>query len=101
MRLDHLLSKEHHETQGRPADRGVADFGRFVGWAGPVVGAGSGATTDVLCGGDAGSGNSSDTLLGFETTSPQSQASGLGSVLSPRLWWWGVVFDSWIVVASI
>jgi len=55
----------------------------------------------VLCGGDAGSGNSSDTLLGFETTSPQSQASGLGSVLSPRLWWWGVVFDSWIVVASI
>ena len=21
--------------------------------------------------------------------------------LSPRLWWWGVVFDLWIVVASI
>ncbi len=54
-----------------------------------------------------------DTLLGFETTSPsplrpecgkpgvvRSPGRGVG-VLSPRLWWWGVVFDLWIVVASI
>jgi hypothetical protein len=31
-----------------------------------------------------------------------AQACGSGAgVLSPRLWWWGVVFDLWIVVASI
>jgi hypothetical protein len=35
---------------------------------------------------------SPDTLLGPEATS-------LGVV--PPFWWWGVVFDLWIVVASI
>ena len=51
---------------------------------------------------------SSNTLLGFETTSPCPLVSGWGRpdcgsgdlVVAP-LWWWGVVFDLWIVVASI
>jgi hypothetical protein len=37
--------------------------------------------------------NSSDTLLGFEAT-----RFGAGCRLT---WWWGVVFECWIVVASI
>lgn len=42
-----------------------------------------------------------DTLLGFEATGPQScPVGGRGCVVAP-LWWWGVVFDLWIVVASI
>jgi hypothetical protein len=59
-----------------------------------------------------------DTLLGFETTSPSPlrpvwETGGgcdlkcwvgflRGSVVVVALlWWWGVVFDLWIVVASI
>ena len=55
-----------------------------------------------------------DTLLGFETTSPRvccvggrcrllasSSLWGLGVLVVAPLWWWGVVFDLWIVVASI
>jgi hypothetical protein len=62
--------------------------------------------------------NSSDTLLGFETTGPlslrpvgetgdrQTLRLGVGFlrgslVVVALLWWWGVVFDLWIVVASI
>lgn len=42
-----------------------------------------------------------NTLLGFETTGPRScPVGGRGCVVAP-LWWWGVVFDLWIVVASI
>jgi len=46
-----------------------------------------------------------DTLLGFETTGPLSLRPecgkpGIGLVVA-SLWWWGVVFDLWIVVASI
>jgi hypothetical protein len=59
-----------------------------------------------------------DTLLGFETTGPSPlrpdhgepevvvipgggrAPTGVG-VLLLHLWWWGVVFDLWIVVASI
>ena len=49
---------------------------------------------------------SSDTLLGCETTSPLSLRHPVGDIgdrewLSLHLWWWGVVFDLWIVVASI
>jgi hypothetical protein len=43
---------------------------------------------------------SSDTLLGFETTSPLFQGFPWRRVVA-LLWWWGVVFDLWIVVASI
>ena len=52
----------------------------------------------------------SDTLLGFETTGPRAGArwsAGAGShrwvgvLVVALLWWWGVVFDLWIVVASI
>ena len=58
-----------------------------------------------------------DTLLGFETTSPRPGFSlesrcrpsplevvidsGVGVLVVALLWWWGVVFDLWIVVASI
>lgn len=47
-----------------------------------------------------------DTLLGFETTGPATRwgrPSPVGVVerVVALLWWWGVVFDSWIVVASI
>ena len=54
-----------------------------------------------------------NTLLGFETASPSplrpecgepgvivSSPAGGGRVVAPS-WWWGVVFDLWIVVASI
>jgi hypothetical protein len=53
-----------------------------------------------------------DTLLGFETTGPSplrpvvggtggdTALLGVGLVVA-LLWWWGVVFDLWIVVASI
>lgn len=56
---------------------------------------------------------SSDTLLGFETTSPSPLCPECGisevvlipvwglAVVVALLWWWGVVFDLWIVVASI
>jgi hypothetical protein len=47
-----------------------------------------------------------DTLLGFEATSPLSLRPecgkpGIGIGCRPEFWWWGVVFDLWIVVASI
>ena len=94
MRLDHLLSKEHHEN-AFPLGRGEAVMGPCA------VVAAAGCTTDVSSAGWAG-GGLPDTLLGFETTSPFSWGLRLlGGVLSPRLWWWGVVFDLWIVVASI
>ena len=46
-----------------------------------------------------------DTLLGFETTGPcplrgVAPRWGCRRVVA-SLWWWGVVFDLWIVVASI
>ena len=52
----------------------------------------AGCTTNVAGRGFVG-GRSSDTLLGFETT-----RCVRGVAL---LWWWGVVFECWIVVASI
>ena len=53
-----------------------------------------------------------DTLLGFETTGPATPVPtwlglsafdplGLVVFVVALLWWWGVVFDLWIVVASI
>ena len=51
-----------------------------------------------------------DTLLGPETTGPAAPAplwgwevpaSRWGVVVVAPSWWWGVVFDLWIVVASI
>jgi hypothetical protein len=51
-----------------------------------------------------------DTLLGPEATGPRAHPEwggcrlstvGLGVLVVALLWWWGVVFDSWIVVASI
>lgn len=52
-----------------------------------------------------------DTLLGPETTGPLLPSfvgwetplrwGWWGLLLPHRFWWWGVVFDLWIVVASI
>ena len=47
-----------------------------------------------------------DTLLGFEATGPLSLCperweTGDRVLVVALLWWWGVVFDLWIVVASI
>jgi hypothetical protein len=47
-----------------------------------------------------------DTLLGFEATGPLSLCPewgkpGIGLGCRFTYWWWGVVFDLWIVVASI
>ena len=43
-----------------------------------------------------------NTLLGFEATGLQSRQRWLlGGCCRPMLWWWGVLFDLWIVVASI
>ena len=49
---------------------------------------------------------SSDTLLGFEATGPLSlrpvwETGDRDGLVVASLWWWGVVFDLWIVVASI
>ena len=105
MRLDHLLSKEHHETHAPPTCVGVRCAERFVGWAVPVVGVGSGAQ-QAFPFGRVGRRWLPNTLLGFETTSPCSflggaQACVSGGLVVALLWWWGVVFDLWIVVASI
>ena len=86
-------------------------------------GRGSGAQQTLSWWGNTGEEKSSDTLLGFETTGPLSlrpecgipevgccspllgggprPGYGLGLVVVALLWWWGVVFDLWIVVASI
>jgi hypothetical protein len=77
VRLDHLLSKEHHENASR------------IGWgvsqveSAPVVGVGWVQYNEPTA----------NTLLGFEAT------PFFGVVASS--WWWGVVFELWIVVASI
>ncbi len=46
-----------------------------------------------------------NTLLGFETTGPcpgfRVVRRWAGRIVVASLWWWGVVFDLWIVVASI
>jgi hypothetical protein len=36
----------------------------------------------------------------WETGGDRAPGVGVGLVVAP-LWWWGVVFDLWIVVASI
>lgn len=71
MRLDHLLSKEHHEIQARPRPWEFGDLDDSLD--GPVTcsGWGSGATQQtfsVLS--RLGGAGLPDTLLGFETTGP-------------------------------
>ena len=111
MRLDHLLSKEHHETWPAPHLVGSAVV-QAIRWMDslPVTGrirsgASSGAQTNKnfwlppRCGGC----RPPSTLLGFETTGPcfPGHCVWWEACCCPRFWWWGVVFDSWIVVASI
>ena len=62
--------------------------------SGPVVGAGRVHNKRGWVRGFGRSEKAAGTLLGFEATRLQV-------VLSPCLWWWGVVFELWIVVASI
>ena len=106
MRLDHLLSKEHHETHAPPTDRGGSvSVSDSLDGPDPVVGSVLVHNRRAGCG-DAAGGNSLNTLLGFETTGPcplrgAPRLAGLGDLVVALLWWWGVVFDLWIVVASI
>ena len=113
MRLDHLLSKEHHEIQARPRLWEFGDLDDSLDGLTPVVGGGLVHMANMRCRlGNAGSRGLLNTLLGFETTSPRLVCSpvGVGRGVGPigfgwccccPAWWWGVVFDSWIVVASI
>ena len=77
MRLDHLLSKEHHETQARPRPWEFGDLSDSLDGLSPVVGGGLVQMTNVEPQRDSASvgfavRKSSDTLLGFEATSPLS-----------------------------
>jgi hypothetical protein len=83
VRLDHLLSKEHHETPAGPHIADHCDRGRIVKMGYTCSGCGSGARQTLSRNGiqlrlDFAVMESSDTLLGFETTSP--------SPLRPDLW---------------
>ena len=91
MRLDHLLSKEHHaNVWALGPDEAVKGSRAVVAW-GWVRNkhAGRGEPFGVR------SREPPGTLLGFEATCP------VGGVVPHRFWWWGVVFELWIVVASI
>ena len=101
MRLDHLLSKEHHDV-----------------WAGPQIADYPVSQTDSLD----GPVSVVDRVLVHNKQSNQDGvfpwccqthcwalrqqtrwfcAVGCGGIVVALLWWWGVVFDLWIVVASI
>jgi hypothetical protein len=81
VRLDHLLSKEHHERH--PEWWGVGREGVVRCSGGDRV-----HNNKVL----GLRGKAAGTLLGPEATP--------AGCCRPA-WWWGVVFDLWIVVASI
>ena len=73
-----------------------------IRWMGRTCsGCGSGARQAKLPGAGIFALAPPNTLLGFETTSPLFLDCGLRGVLLLHFWWWGVVFDLWIVVASI
>ena len=87
MRLDHLLSKEHHEKgSGAGSDPSRVGVVRCSG--ANRVHSNIRRLRDSRIAG---------TLLGPETT---PGPVGWVGVVAPS-WWWGVVFDLWIVVASI
>ena len=95
MRLDHLLSKEHHERHLHSGGVSREESARCSG-------GGFGAQqTCPRWGRLAGRGRESlNTLLGCEATGPRSR-TWFGERVVALSWWWGVVFDLWIVVASI
>ena len=114
MRLDHLLSKEHHETQGA-AHRlwGFGVLGDSVDGPCAVVAAVRVHDKHVLSAGWAGGDHQTHywalrqqafQLFALFVGEPElvtlTFLGGLGFVSAPS-WWWGVVFDLWIVVASI
>ena len=78
MRLDHLLSKEHHEKHSNWWSVSREGFSSVLG---------EGRVRDNK--------ETPDTLLGPEAT------PSLFKGVAPPSWWWGVVFENWIVVASI
>ena len=98
MRLDHLLSKEHHEN--------ASPLGRGEAVRNPHAVVAAGLVHNRRFPGGVGFGRpgmgSPDTLLGFEATHLLSWIlSGFKWCGVAPSWWWGVVFDLWIVVASI
>ena len=110
MRLDHLLSKEHHEIWAGPHIADHRDSDDSLDGLAPVVGGGLVhkclRTTDTAASSGPPSGGRSrqeitSTLLGFETTGPLVPGRWVGRRVVAPLWGWGVVFDLWIVVASI
>ena len=90
MRLDHLLSKEHHEEHSN-------SWG--VGRDGIVRCSGAGRVHNNMSSGLKS--EAAGTLLGPEATPVLSWLCGAGSGGVAPSWWWGVVFENWIVVASI
>ena len=96
MRLDHLLSKEHHEIWAGPHVADAPGARRFDGWAAPVVGVVRVHTTNVVTRRDSGREKDvPDTLLGFETTSPSPLRPDHGKpgvVVTPV---WGRPVSGW------
>jgi len=88
VRLDHLLSKEHHEEHSNSWGVGRDGIVRCSG-AGRVH---NNNSSDWKSG-------AAGTLLGPEATPLVPGGIQVGVV--PPFWWWGVVFGNWIVVASI
>jgi hypothetical protein len=86
VRLDHLLSKEHHEKHSNWWGVSREEPGVCSGY-----GLGAQQQSSFYVSKAAG------TLLGPETT---PGPVGWVGVVAPS-WWWGVVFGNWIVVASI
>ena len=117
MRLDHLLSKEHHETHAPPTT--VWGFGELSdSLDGPCPVVGSVRVHDKLFRSAGWAGGDCQThywALRQQARSPLCPVGwGTGGVLTlgggarfagvvvvAPSWWWGVVFDLWIVVASI
>ena len=92
MRLDHLLSKEHHEKA--LAFRG----GQAVkGWVAVVAPTGCAAT--IVFGRRQAKRQTHCWVLRQHLGAVAAWVAGSG-VVAPS-WWWGVVFGNWIVVASI
>jgi len=91
VRLDHLLSKEHHEKSE------ASGLARAVRSRWPVVGAGLVHNNESSLSSKAARRQTHCWVLRQHRV---VLAVGLGGGVASS-WWWGVVFVYWIVVASI